>query len=244
MQYSRQELGVWAAVSGVVAIAMVHASVAAAPGAPVVPDAAGQRKYLELSRKEHDQPVHWQPVLVMGFDDAASLQRLRVKEGRWEILKGQLQAIAGRPDENRSVLIAPCPAGPIRVEFDATLFARPDGRVCDIGIRLNADPDTGRYDRGYGLLTATYFNQATVFYKLNIPLARTEWSPVVPGWRHHVNLEWNRGHLRFFIDKRIVLDAWDRDSPLAPDPTKWIGLSTYDTRMAVDNLTVSTSVSS
>ena len=63
---------------------------------------------------------------------------------------------------------------------------------------------------------------------------------MVPGRRHRIVVEWTANHLRFFVDNRIVLDAWDRDTPLPPDPTKWIGLSTYDTRMAIYNLMIST----
>jgi hypothetical protein len=143
---------------------------------------------------------------------------------------------------SRTILISPILDGPQRIEFDATLLPRPDGRVGDICVRLNADPQTGSFARGYALIAAQYFNQAAVCYRLNIPISRTEGPTVTPGKRHHVVVEWKppEGHLRFFVDNRIILDTWDRTSPLSPDPTKWFGLSTYDTQMVVDNLTIST----
>ena len=109
-----------------------------------------------------------------GVHDVAFLKRLRVVEGQWQIFNGQLQAVGGEADNNRTILIAPCPDGLVRLEFDATLFARPDGCVGDIAVRLNADPDTGGFEGDYARITAQYFNQATVCYKLNIPIARTE----------------------------------------------------------------------
>jgi len=211
-----------------------------AADAPAAP--GSQRHYLELSRSEHNAPVTWQPRHTFTFDNSAVPETFRVKEGTWEVRDGQLQAVAGEPDGYRTILIAPCPAGSMRVAFDATWFARPDGRVGDIYVRFNADPDTGSSARGYGLFVGHYFNQASVCYKLNQPIARTEWSPIVPGRRHRVVAEWTPRHLRLWVDDRIVLDAWDRDKPITPDPAKWIGLAVYDTRLAIDNLTVATPV--
>jgi hypothetical protein len=204
-----------------------------------VPDAAEQRMYLERARAEHDARVDWQPRHSFTFDDPAALGALRVCEGEWKIEGGQLQAVAGKAENYRTILLAPCPAGPMRIEFDAVLTARPDGRVGDIYIRLNADPDTGSSAKGYGLFVARYFNQDSVCYKNNQPIARSEWSPIVPGRRHHIVAEWNTVHLRLRVDDQVVIDAWDRTNPIAPDPAKWIGLATYDTRLAVDNLVIS-----
>lgn len=206
-----------------------------------VPDAESQRDFLRNSRSEHNKTVAWKPVASMTFEDPQSLKDLRIVQGLWEVGDGKLRAVGGRKDSNRTILLTSSPAGAVRIEFDATLFPRSDGRIGDICIRLNADPITGSFARGHALITAQYWNQASVCYKLNIPIARTEWSPVVPGQSHRVVVEWTPSHLRFFLDGRIVLDAWDRDSPLSPDPTKWIGISTYDTLMEVDNISISTS---
>lgn len=207
--------------------------------APAVPDPDEQRKYLELARAEHDFKVDWQPLHRFTFDDAEAMQGFRVGEGEWQIADGQLQAIGGKADNYRTILLAPCPAGPIRIEFDATLFPRPDGRVGDIYLRLNAD-DKGSTVKGYGLFVARYFNQDSVCYKHNQPITRTEWSPIVPGQRHHIIAEWNAVHLRLWVDGKVVIDAWDRTNPIPVDPNKWIGLAAYDTRLAVDNLVIST----
>jgi len=208
--------------------------------ATAVPDAAEQRQYLELARAEHNARLNWEPLATYTFDDPAVLQALRVRAGEWQVSDGQLQAVGGTADEYRTILVAPCPAGPMRVEFDAVLSPRPDGRVGDIYLRFNADLDTGKSERGYGLFVARYFNQDSVCYKLNQPIARTEWSPIVPGRSHHLIAEWTGGHLRLYVDGRIVIDAWDRDKPIAPDPAKWIGIAVYDTRLSLDNLVIAT----
>jgi len=226
------------------AIAFLLLSSFLATSAPAADEAStapgSQRHYLELSRAEHNAKLAWRPLRTFAFDDPAMPDGFRIKEGTWEIRDGQLEAVAGKADEYRTILIAPCPAGPMRVEFDCTWFARPDGRVGDIYLRFNADSETGSSAKGYGLFVGHYFNQASVCYKLNQPIARTEWSPIVPGRRHHLVAEWTPRHLRLWMDDRIVMDAWDRDKPIAPDPAAWIGLAVYDTRVAIDNLTVST----
>ena len=230
---------VFAAVLGFWAGSVAPPSHGAETGA-AVPDAESQHRYLLLARAEHGAEIPWQPLTTFTFDDPTVLQKLRVCEGEWKIAGGQLQAVGGKAEDYRTILLAPCPAEPMRIEFDATLFPRADGRIGDIYIRLNADPDTGSSTRGYGLMVARYYNQDTVCYKLNQPIARTEWSPIVPGRKHHIAAEWTAVHLRLFVDDRVIIDAWDRDKPIAPDPEKWIGLAVYDTKMTVDNLVIST----
>jgi len=206
----------------------------------VVPDAEGQRKYLEASRIEHNTVIDWKPLKTMTFDDAKALDGLKAVQGKWEVQDGQLVAVSGAAEDNRILLLSPMPDGPVRIEFDATLFPRADGRICDICIRFNADPETGSYVKSYALIAGQYFNQAAVFYKKNIPFARTEFAPLVPKKRHRIVAEWANKHFRFFVDDKVLIDAWDRDTPMPPDPTKWLGISTYDTRMVVDNLVIST----
>lgn len=206
---------------------------------PPVPDAASQRHYLELARSEHGIPPAWQPLHSYTFDNPADLRTFRICEGEWKIDGGKLLATRGAAENYRTLLIAPCPAGPSRIEFDAVLSPRPDGRIGDIYLRFNADPATGSSARGYGMMVARYYNQDTVCYKLNQPIARTEWSPIISGKRHHIAAEWTAVHLRLFVDDRVVIDAWDRDKPIAPDPQKWLGLAVYDTPLAIDNLVIS-----
>lgn len=224
-------------------VALTASGLRAAPQQPVAPSVvAEQRTFLEASRHEHAPAYEWKPVANFNFDDATALKEFRITDGEWKIEDGQLKATDSKPgSNNRTILIAPEIEGAQRIEFDATLLPRPDGRVGDICVRLNADPETGSFAHGYALIAAQYFNQANVCYRLDIPIARTESEPIVPGQRHHITLEWRppEGHLRFFVDDTIVVDAWDRTSPLPPDPTKWIGLSTYGTDMIVDNLVIS-----
>lgn len=129
--------------------------------------------------------------------------------------------------------------------LQANAGADPD-RLSDIGIRFNAEPATGAFAKGYSVITGQYGNQATVLYRLNIPYARTEWSPIVPGKRQHIALEVVSPHIRLWVDGRIVLDAWERRGLnnrdlgdfMAMDPSKVIALCTYDNLMEVDNLRI------
>jgi hypothetical protein len=204
------------------------------------------RQFLEASRNEHSRPEDWKPVQEFTFDDAKAIAPMHITKGQWVVRDGQLLAIGGEGE--RSILIAPCQWDAVRIAFDAVLKPGADGRVGDIGIRLDADAKTGSFSKGYTMITSQYFNQATVCYRLSQPIARTEWSPIVPGRTHHIVMEFTNnpisktrreGHLRLWVDQRVVLDAWDRDHPLAMDASRWIGLSTYRTEMSVDNLVIS-----
>lgn len=126
----------------------------------------------------------------------------------------------------------------VHLRMTGDLRVLPDARLHGASARV-IDPDTGSSEKGYGLFVARYFNQDSVCYKNNQPIARTEWSPIVPGKTHHIAAEWNTPHLRLYVDGKVVIDAWDREKPIAPDPAKWLGLAVYDTRMAVDNLVIS-----
>ncbi len=203
------------------------------------------RRFLEASRREHARPLDWQPVRRFDFDDPKTLDAFKVIKGRWVIKDGQLQAVGG--EEDRSILIAPCQWPAVRVAFDVTLKPNAQNHVGDIGIRLSADPVTGSFSKGYTTIAAQYFNQATVCYRLSQPIARTECFSVEPGKKYHVALEFNivsmsktrrEGHLRLWVDDKIILDAWDHQ-PVDLDPDRMIGLSTYGTDMIIDNLVLS-----
>src|SRR5262249_10908097 len=144
---------------------------------------------------------------------------------------------------------ADCRWPAFRLEFDAKLTAKPGApadHVCDIGIRFNVNAQTGDYATGYFMLTGTYFNQASTLYRMNIPYARTEWSPIVPEKNHHVMLEVVKPHIRFWVDGRVVLEAWERRGRsgldhsdfIDMDPARVIALHTYDTTLEVDNLRI------
>jgi hypothetical protein len=210
------------------------------------------REYLKASRAEHDHNIaQWKEVAAWTFDDGKMPEAFKVYDGQWEVKDGRLRAASGKEDGNRTIKIADCKWATFRLEFDATLRAKPGApadQICDIGILLNAAPDTGDFQNGYALLTATYGNQATVLYRLYIPYARTEWSPIVPGKTHHILLEVVKPHIRFWVDGRVVLEAWERAGKaghgadasdfLDMDPGRAIALHTYDTILEVDNLRI------
>lgn len=206
--------------------------------------------YLAASRSEHNHAIkRWREAAAWNFDDGKMPQAFRVYDGKWEVADGKLRAIDGKPDDNRTIKFAQSQWPAFRLEFDASLHARPGTppeRVCDIGVLLNADEATGHFRDGYAVLCGTYFNQATVLYRLYIPYARTEWSPIVPGKTHRVALEVVKPHIRFFVDGRIVLEAWERAGQGVADGSDWLdmgakrvlALHTYDCTMEIDNLRV------
>jgi hypothetical protein len=232
-------------------IGAVGVSVLAAGAAEESAWTALQKKYLRASRAEHDAPIKaWSPIATWNFDDGKLPEGFHVYEGEWKVDAGKLVAHAGKPDDNRVIKIANCEWPAFRLEFDATLrpeAGRAPTQIGDIGIRFNADAETGAFTDGYCVITAQYGNQATVFYRLNIPHSRTEWSPIEPGKTHRVVLEVVKPHVRLWVDSRVILDAWERRGTsavdhgdfLPMDPKRVIALHTYDTRMEIDNLTIS-----
>lgn len=210
-----------------------------------------KQQYLQASRAEHDARIaSWREVAAWSFDTNSMPEAFHVYEGEWEVVDGELRAVAGDPDRNRTIRIADCRWPAFRLEFDVALHPRegaPPDRVGDVGIRFNADRETGGFGDGYAVITAQYANQATVFYRLNVPYARTEWSPIEPGRRHRVALEVVKPHVRLWVDGRVVLDAWERAGDnnrdhrdfLDMDPQRALVLHTYDTVMAIDNLRIS-----
>ncbi len=217
---------------------------------PASPWQEVQEGFLQASRSEHDANIKaWTEVAGWNFNEGTLPAEFRVFEGEWKVEKGSLWAYGGKRESNRTIKIADCRWPAFRVEFDATLHptaGEDPARICDIAIRFNADPATGRFDKGYSLITAQYGNQSTVLYRLNAPYARTEWSPILPGTRHHIVLEVVSPHIRFWVDGRVVLEAWERrgsnlrdlDDFMPMDPAKVIALGTYDTMMEIDNLCI------
>ena len=207
-------------------------------------------KYLEASRREWNHTIaDWHEVAAWTFEDGKMPADFQVYDGEWVVADGALRAVAGKPDDNRRIKIANCKWPAFRVEFDATLHARegaPPDRIGDIGIGVNCDPLTGSFAQGYAMIAAQYFDQGTVFYRRNVPYARTEWSPIEPGRQHHLVLEVVKPHLRFWVDGRVLLDGWERAGRdhqdfsdfMEMDPDRVIALHTYDSMMTVDNLKI------
>jgi len=239
-----------------VVLALVASGSFASASEPTAVDSDWARKlqkYLEASRAEHNHHiVQWQEVAAWSFDDGKMPGAFKVCQGEWEVKDGRLRSVSGQPDGNREIKIANCQWPAFRLEFDVTMHAKPGvppDHIGEVGVAFNADPDTGSFQNGYAVLVGSYFNQVTVLYRLFIPYARTEWSPIVPGRTHRIALEVVKPHIRCWVDDRIVLEGWERGGKtgngldasdfLDMDPKRAIVLHTYDTVMEVDNLRIS-----
>jgi len=213
-----------------------------------------KQRFLQASRNEWNHHIKtWQEVACWSFDDNVMPEVFHVYSGQWRVADGKLCSVGGEPDRNRKVKITNCLWAAFRPEFDVVLQAgknAPRDRIGDVGISLNADSKTGSFAKGYAFILAQYFDQATVFYRLNVPYARTEFSPIEPGRQHHVMVEVVKPHLRLWVDGRIVLEGWERIGRnnrdycdfMDMDPNRAIVLHTYDTVMEIDNLRILTPV--
>ncbi len=192
--------------------------------------------FLRSSRNEASRPIAWEVVQRFDFDAPAALAGCPQPAGVWRTEDGRLVAAEG--NENRALLLCPLPPEPLRVQFQARLEPNEDGKIGDISVLLGATDSKRFFASGYSLTTGSYWNHCTTFYRLGRPLARTEWSPLQPNRWYRVTVERAGGHLRYWLDDQILLDAWDRE-PLEPAADAWLGLRTWDTRLLIDNLTVS-----
>ena len=170
------------------------------------------------------------------FDDPAEMSRFIVTEGTWKIKDGKLWAIEG--EGNRGILLCHSQGEAVRVELKVTNYADTKGRIGDVSILINTAPEKGYFSKGYAFTTGSYYNTCTTFYRKECKLARTECSPLKPGKSSTVILEQYRGHIRYWVNDRIVLEAWDRD-PLPLNEELWVGLRTWATLMAVDSVIIS-----
>lgn len=226
-------------VAASIALGMVAAWAAWSPAAEPAktePAQAPDAQYLEAGRKAPISKAKWTQQASFDFENPADLGKFTVADGQWEIRDGKLWAAAG--DKSRSILLTHLEAPTLRIEFDATCYADDTGRIGDVTVMLNASADKAATASGYALTTASYYNTCTTFYRQGKKLARTEFSPVVSGKTSRVCVELDRGHIRYWLNGQIVLEAWDQ-TPLAIDPALWVGLRTYATKMSVDNLVVS-----
>ena len=123
--------------------------------------------------------------------------------------------------------------GPLRIELEVTNYANPDGSIGDITILINSENSGNFFRRGYALTTGSYYNNCTTFYRLGKAIARTEYSPLVSGKTYRVLIELIDGHIRYWLDDKIILESWDPNQ-LELDSNLWIGIRTWNTRMSVD----------
>ena len=206
-----------------------------APSARTQPASPDRARYLQAGRKSPLEKVKWEKVFSLMFDDAGELSRFTQAAGQWEIRDGKLWAAAG--EKNRTILLAHVSGPTLRIEFEATSFADAAGALGDITVLLNASPGKSATANGYALTTGSYMNTCTTFYRQGRKLARTEYSPVVSGKINRMAIEFDRGHIRYWMNDEILLECWD-ENPLPIDGSLWMGVRTWATRMAIDNLTV------
>jgi hypothetical protein len=200
------------------------------------PEVFNAETYLRSSRDlQGNFQFDWQHVSEFDFKEAAVMDQFQVVAGEWVIENGALVASSG--DKNRAILVASSGHDPVRVEFEATLSAAPNGRVGDISILLNAGTEK-YFTSGYTLTSGSFWNHCTTFYRLGRPIAHTEHSPIEAEKKNRVVLEYHQGHIRYWLNERILLEAWD-PQPIAMEGAAWIGVRTYGTRMRIENLKIS-----
>jgi len=206
----------------------------------IVPDFADTqvseaKSLLQRSRDQRSREVSWEKVAEFNFDNPSELARFPVPEGKWEISDGKLRAIGG--DRNRAILLAKNVGDPVRIEFEATNTADSEGFYGDITVLLNTMDSKSFFEDGYALTTASFGNSCTTFYREGKSIAGTEYTPVVSGVKNHVVLEFKEGHIRYWLNDTIILEAWDQ-APLEMEDGNWIGIRTWATNMVLDNVVV------
>lgn len=200
-----------------------------------------KERMLQSSRNATGTKVAWQEAKTYLFDDAAQMDSFPVAAGKFEIRNGALRAIDG--NTNRAIMIAKNDFGKyFRIEMEVTNYANEkSGRTGDISFLINSVP-VEKYEvfffNGYSLTTASFGNSNTAFYKKGKPFARTEYTPVVSGKKNIAMLDYMNGHIRYWFNGEIILEAWD-NSPLEMDPSQWIGVRSYDTLMVIDKIVIS-----
>ena len=194
---------------------------------------AGKDKYLLSSRcvGYRKQSYQKQPCVKYDFTSEKAIRNFQIVNGKWEIKNGKLWAVSG--EKNRSILLAQNKRGPLRIELEVTNYANPDGSIGDITVLINSENSDKFFERGYALTTGSYYNNCTTFYKCGKAIAKTEYSPLVSGKTYRVVIEFIDGHIRYWLNDKIILEAWD-PKPQELDPNLWIGIRTWNTKMSVD----------
>ena len=194
---------------------------------------AGKEKHLSGSRRVgyRKQAFQKQPCIRYDFTSEEAIQDFQIVNGEWEIKNGKLWAVSG--EKNRSILLAQSKRGPLRIELEVTNYANSDGSIGDITVLINSENSDKFFGSGYALTTGSYYNNCTTFYRLGKAIAKTEYSPLVSGKTYIVVIECIDGHIRYWLNNKIILEAWD-PKPQELDPNLWIGIRTWNTRMSVD----------
>lgn len=188
-------------------------------------------QFLENSRAAAIYDLLWEEVAL------PSEQDFIVVEGEWKIQPGTWKAVAGK--RNRAILIAQWNHSSVRIELEAHMQTSVENaRIGDITILVGASPDTQYFRSGYALTTGSFWNQCTTFYRHGKMLARTEYSPVLHDQVNHVVLEMHAGHIRYWLNGEIILEAHD-SAPLTFDNPGYIGIRTWDTDMTIRNFRIS-----
>ena len=91
---------------------------------------------------------------------------------------------------------------------------------------------------GYAPPAGSQWYHFATIYRTGIPIARTEYSPLVSGRASRVKIELIPGHLRYWLNNEILLEVWD-DAPLKMSGRQWLGICTWNTQMPVENFIVS-----
>ena len=201
-----------------------------------------KERMLQSSRNATGTRVAWEEARTYTFDDPRQMDSLAVAAGKFEIRDGSLRAIEGTT--NRAIMLTKNAFGKyFRIEMEVTNYANErTGRTGDISFLINSVP-VEKYEvfffNGYSLTTASFGNSNTAFYKKGKPFARTEYTPVVPGKKNIAILDYMNGHIRYWLNGQIILEAWD-DDPLEMNSDEWIGVRSYDTLMVIDKLIIST----
>jgi hypothetical protein len=194
---------------------------------------------LRNSRNIRNTPVVWEEAVTYTFDNPDQINSFAVASGKFEIKEGALRAIEGT---NRAIMLTKNNFGNyVRIQMEVTNYANEAGRIGDITFLLNSVPNEVYevfFSSGYGLTTASYGNSCTSFYKKGVPIARTEYTPVVSGKKNLAVLEFMNGHIRYWLNDQIILEAWD-DTPLTMDPSLWIGVRSFNTLMVIEKISIS-----
>jgi hypothetical protein len=182
--------------------------------------------------------IQWKPYVQYDFSKNGVMKNFKIVNGEWIIRNGKLIANSGK--KNRTILLAKVKNSPLRITFKATNIANTNGSLGDITVLINSvniTKDKAFFYNGYAFTTGSFYNNCTTLYKKGDPIARTEYSPLVSGKTYNVMIELINGHIRYWLDDKIILEAWD-SHPLKLDPNLWIGLRTWNTKMSIEDFVV------